>query len=1037
MSKYKFTMTKRKIWLISIAFLLILTGLRLMWFSAHKTPVYPQAVQGVLDLRNETLSDRDTIPLDGEWEFIPNILAEPAADLPHAQDSSSYVQVPSKRPMILLDDKKISYTYGTYRLRILIHTTKQQSLGIRISDIQTASELFVNGQSLNRSGNPSDDPNQFIARNVPYFGTFITDRNEIDVLIHVSNSSFIGKGGIVGPIKFGTEQAITYKKYYSMGLQLVVCVVLILHAFYAGLLVWMGKPRRALTYFFLLILSTIITVLVDDDRLLLVAIPFDFGDSLKIQFISYTGAAAFLLLFAKHMFPEYGRNRVFNWFVYTSSLFSLFVLFAPTKYTVMGGFPFLMLLLLPNLLIPAFMLHAALKKVPDAVFLLLGAISIMNTTVWGIIKNVDSLEMTYYPFDLIFAFLGFAAYWFKAFYRNAAETKVLAQKLSRADKLKDDFLANTSHELRNPLHGIMNMAQAVLDSQREVLNEANTRNMELLLRVGKRMSFLLNDLLDLNIIAMNASHLYKTNLQLRAVAAGVIDTLRFMTEGKPLRLILQLPPDLPPVLADENRLIQILFNLIHNAIKFTHEGDITLKAYADKDHVHISISDTGIGIDPAAQRHIFERYEQADPLTASAGGGLGLGLSISSKLVELHGGTLTVSSSPGEGSIFSFTLPVYRQDSHSLDMPIEQAQSITDSPLYPVQHVQAPAAAAVEAIASAEGRQRILAVDDDSLNLTIILSILASESYEVVPVMSAKEALVLLDSEQWDLVITDVMMPNMSGYELSRRIRERFALSELPILLLTARSRPEDLYAGFQSGANDYVTKPMDAVEFRSRVRALTNLKKVVSEQLRVEAAWLHAQIKPHFLFNSLNAIAALGDIDVERMKQLLDEFSTYLRSHFDIGNLDRVIPLENELQLVRSYLAIEQERFAERLEVIWAIDAPIHIWVPPLSIQTLVENALNHGILQRARGGTLMIRVEQTEDSLTVAIIDNGVGIETKKLQKLLDPHPGRRGIGLYNTHSRLKQLYGTGLHIQSTVSQGTTVSFTIPLPALSLAAE
>ncbi|NEW07352.1 response regulator [Paenibacillus sp. SYP-B3998] len=1029
-------MSKTKILLITGLFLVLLTGLRILWNSTHEAPVHPQAINGILDLRSWDLPNDETIPLEGQWEFYPSLFLNPnMRDRPSSSDAGrSFIQAPDRRAMILLNDKSNPYTFGTYRLRILMNTNMQQSYGLRVSDIQTASELFVNGKSVGSSGHPSEDAAQFKARNNPYYGTFITDHNEIEIVIHVSNDSYIGTGGIVGPIRFGTESAINQKKFFSIGSQLMVCIVLLLHAFYAILLFFLGTRQKALIYFTLLIIFTITTVIVDDDRLLLVWVPLEFGGTLKVQFLSYTGAAAFIILFAKHMVPEYGKIKAFSWFVYFCILFSLFVLFSPTKYTVMTGYPFLLILLLPNLMIPIYMLRAALKKDPDAIYLLLGATGIANTTVWGLIKNIGSIELTYYPFDLIFAFLGFAGYWFKRFYRNTAETQSLADKLTKVDKLKDDFLANTSHELRNPLHGIISIAQNVLDSEKSTLDDKNKRNMELLIRVGRRMTLLLNDLLDLNRLRENEINLQVADLRIQSVAAGVVDMLRFMTEGKPIKLVMLIPAEFPSVLADENRLIQILFNLIHNAIKYTSEGDITVTAHVSADgKATIHIIDAGMGMDKETQVQIFERYEQGDSSMTAVGGGLGLGLSITKQLVELHGGTLQVKSTPDVGSVFSFTLPLFIPAEKQEEVAHEQDSSIVD----------VETAAAVDFSASndlsereSESRlsflgstPRILAVDDDPLNLRILYTMLSVEQYDIVTVTSGREAIARIDTEHWDLIITDIMMPHMSGYELTRLIRERFSISELPILLLTARSRSEDIDAGFLSGANDYVMKPMDAMELRSRVRALTELKKSIGEQLRVEAAWLHAQIKPHFLFNTLNTISALGDIDGNRMRALLDVFGDYMRSNFDAHNLDRVVPLEREIELVRSYLYIEKERFDDRLQIVWEVDENIQIWLPPLTIQTLVENALNHGILKRASGGTVHIRISDLKECVEISIKDNGVGIGEDKLHGLLNNRPDkRRGIGLLNTDQRLKQIYGQGLLIQSTIGQGTTVSFKIP---------
>src|SRR5699024_1061930 len=148
-------------------------------------------------------------------------------------------------------------------------------------------------------------------------------------------------------------------------------------------------------------------------------------------------------------------------------------------------------------------------------------------------------------------------------------------------------------------------------------------------------------------------------------------------------------------------------------------------------------------------------------------------------------------------------------------------------------------------------------------------------------------------------------------------------------------------------------TKPVNSLELKSRVRTLINLKRAKEEHDQMQGAWLQAQIQPHFIFNTLNSIAALGILDIAKMQKLLHEFSNYLRISFDFKNSNPVVELKHELELVKSYIYIEQERFEDRLKVDWDIDDNLNFHIPPLSIQPLVENAINHGILKKLEGGT------------------------------------------------------------------------------------
>lgn len=271
------------------------------------------------------------------------------------------------------------------------------------------------------------------------------------------------------------------------------------------------------------------------------------------------------------------------------------------------------------------------------------------------------------------------------------------------------------------------------------------------------------------------------------------------------------------------------------------------------------------------------------------------------------------------------------------------------------------------------------------------------------------------------------MLPHMSGYELAKQIREQFSISELPILFLTARQQSEDIRLAFLNGANDYVKKPIEYIELKSRVDALIQVKQSSEERLRFEAAWLQAQIQPHFFFNTLNAIISLHGVDNNKMEKLLLAFGNYLQMSFDFQNVDLVVPIEYELKLVRSYLEIEQIRFGDRIQIIWDIPKGLILNVPPLSIQTLVENAIRHGISPQREGGTITIRITESVEEYKVKIIDNGAGFNTSGPRK-------QGGVGLINTEQRIKQIFGTELVIESMVGVGTTVTFIIPNSHTSL---
>ena len=419
-------------------------------------------------------------------------------------------------------------------------------------------------------------------------------------------------------------------------------------------------------------------------------------------------------------------------------------------------------------------------------------------------------------------------------------------ELQHLDKLKDEFLANTSHELRTPLNGMIGIAESMIDGATGKLTEIQERNLWMISLSGHRLSNLVNDILDFSKLKHKSIDLQLKPVSLRDLAEVVLTLSQSLIGTKTLSLVNDVSPDLPAAQADENRLQQILYNLIGNAIKFTPSGTVNVSAEVrpspeshNQEWLAVTVADTGVGIPEDKLEQIFEAFEQAEGSTAREYGGTGLGLAVTRQLVELHHGKLTVASTVGEGSQFTFTLPVATEE-------IREGQY---EPAVSTTRLQRSAVASAEkwdssidenALANPSNPLEssgsvVLVVDDEPVNLQVLANHLSLHDYSIVQASNGEDALQLIEQGlRPAIVLLDVMMPKMTGYEVTQRLRERYPAIDLPIVLLTAKTQVDDLVTGLAAGANDYLTKPIAREELLARMRTHLNLSQL-REALQIE----------------------------------------------------------------------------------------------------------------------------------------------------------------------------------------------------------
>ncbi|MEO5347482.1 MAG: ATP-binding protein [Magnetococcus sp. YQC-9] len=381
--------------------------------------------------------------------------------------------------------------------------------------------------------------------------------------------------------------------------------------------------------------------------------------------------------------------------------------------------------------------------------------------------------------------------------RDVTERKRLEEALRHAKQVAEDasrakseFLANMSHEIRTPMNVVLGMAEMLLETG---LTDQQRLFAQTMHNSGKTLVGVINDILDFSRIEAGRISLTDLPFSPVQVVTECVHLMRLAAERKGLTMTLELGEDLPGAMrGDDNRIRQILINLLGNALKFTDQGRIELmvrRAPDASEELLFSIADTGIGISVEQQRLIFEQFMQADSGVTRRYGGTGLGLSISRRLVELMGGRIWVESRLGEGSRFSFTLPI-----RACALPLDG---------HPEDH---------DAHAAHEPALKILLAEDVEENRILFETYLMNTPHQLVMVQDGVEAVARVQEERFDVVFMDVQMPRLDGYKATRRIREwerESGQKPVTIVTLSAHALDGELARSQAAGCDHYLTKPI------------------------------------------------------------------------------------------------------------------------------------------------------------------------------------------------------------------------------------
>lgn len=457
------------------------------------------------------------------------------------------------------------------------------------------------------------------------------------------------------------------------------------------------------------------------------------------------------------------------------------------------------------------------------------------------------------------------------------------QKVKASASVKENFLANMSHEIRTPLNAVLGFANILRNTN---LDEEQREYVEVIQSSGDNLLSIVNDILDLSKIEAGMLRIDETPFKVADIMSVVEAMLKPRAEEKGLQLIVNIDSDIPEfVSGDAVRLTQILVNLVTNAIKFTEDGGVYLRATAVKRNgevvtIEFLVRDTGIGIPEEKQAHIFDRFEQAEASTTRRFGGTGLGLSIVKNLVELQKGTIVLFSQQGVGSSFTIELPYKITTDHVIKTELKKTSlNLTNM----------------------KTESKILIAEDNPMNQRLIKHLMKNWNFNFDLVFNGSQALEALKKQHYDLVLMDIQMPDMDGYTSTSHIRSELK-SRIPIIAMTAHAMEGEKEKCIKAGMNDYCSKPINEEKLFEMIQKYLVLKDE-SSLTQNNIAKEKADEKLAKVID-LNVVDRYSKGDVEFRKELMQEFIDTVPEAIDSletairqGNYSRIKEIAHDMK--------------------------------------------------------------------------------------------------------------------------------------------
>jgi signal transduction histidine kinase len=866
---------------------LLLSGCQLMTLPSRQQP---SLRHGQMDLQTWDFVSQGNVSLQGEWIFQPHALMDPASfDIQSVPGTLTIPGSPNQGPLY---HQRESIGYGTFASRLLLPTAESsQDLRLRLWMVQSAYTLFIkNNQSgavqklieNGRVGKTRDETIGEVSERIILLPAAMLDGGDVTLIMHAS--AYYTNLGILAAPRLGQGQQIYREEIFKQMERALIMGGFFLVALYSFAL-YLGRRRSQLDLWSAIFAVTLLFRYVGTEMFLFwffegVAWVEPISITLNYWGSQFACVVVAIMFAAMHPLPalRYTRNA------------SIALNIAGLLAVVTVGFDWMVQnviqlcflgLLLNALALAGIIAYLTMKKAKD---MDLAALGITVLALAGLndylvfFKNMQGIFLVQYAI-LFFAFTQ-SLMTGRRFNRTFQRNEELLLEISEKERARTVFFHNTSHELRTPLNGIIGFLQLLSDDRYGPQTPQSREQLLKCIRLAESLKNQVNTILDLAKSKKGNLTLENSMISLDELYAEACD----LAEGLLLKRVdsrfeaeRTWKKDDDHFVGDREKIATIMRNLLGNAFKFAdpqRSNYVKMMMQREADRLVLTISDSGIGIPKDQLEAIFEEFHQVADDARRNYEGSGLGLSMVRDLIELMGGTVDVQSETGRGSTFKVVIPEQSQ------VHVKQAREEIPTLALPLATLPTQVTAPVRSPASRIHQgfsQRILVVDDNEINCEVIQHMLENQGYEVLVAYGGQEALVKMRTELPDLVLLDMMMPQVSGEDVIKAMKHDQLLQDTPVILVTARASEDDRLFGLSLGADDYLAKPIHQDELLMRVRNLLH---------RLEINRRMSQLEER------DRLAQLGE--------LLGELSHELKNIFQFSDLNQRIDRRMLAQLLR-----------------------------------------------------------------------------------------------------------------------------------------